>query len=343
MRGLVSSAMALVAVSVAISCGDAGTGPGDQITTLAIGAPRTDIVARGGTKSYAVPVTAGAMYQISLTGMTDDVDLYPFGDDGTFTIPENCLIDHTLFFGTDPEDCTVVATGPTMYVGVDASDVTASSATYTIAVRSVPLTSLTLSQPLEGSIASDGTSFYSVGVTPGANYSFSISGLTDSATIFHVSDGEQGGTLLENVSPKDLRLIAVGSTTYLVVDGSELTHPTAAFRILAAPAPVISGPIVPTSGAVPARTPTVGWVETRSTSRYRTDGLPAGTHTISILGATGDVVFHLYGDDTYSLELDCTLRNFGARECAVTGTSVFFSVASGPVNRDGAGYIILVW
>jgi hypothetical protein len=275
--------------------------------------------------------------------LTDDVDLYFFDNDATLFNPADCLIDDTLNFDTNPEECLIVATGATLYIGVDASDVLASTATYTIAVQSLTPTSLTLSVPLEGSVASGGMNIYTVAVSPGTAYSVSISGLTDSATIFHVGEGNQGTAFFDFVSPKEARWLAVGSRIHLVVDGSELTHPTAAFRILAAPAPVISGPIVPTSGSVPGRTPTVGWVETRGTSRYRVDGLPAGTHTISILGATGDVDFHVYGDATYSSELDCTLRNFEARECAVTGTSVFFAVSAGGVNRDGAGYIILVW
>jgi hypothetical protein len=52
-------------------------------------------------------------------------------------------------------------------------------------------------------------------------------------------------------------------------------------------------------------------------------------------------------DGTYSLELDCTLRLnhtlFAAQECQlVAGAVAYFSVQSGPINRVGARYEILV-
>jgi len=43
------------------------------------------------------------------------------------------------------------------------------------------------------------------------------------------------------------------------------------------------------------------------------------------------------------MELDCTLRHAGARECVVPGPDAYFAVTAGGVNRDGAGYVILVW
>jgi len=336
----------LPAIVVAISCGD-GTGPSIHITPLTVGAPFTDNVRRGEARFYAVAVSPLATYRISLSGLSDDVDLYPFDDDGAFAVLGSCLISHVLFFSTTPEDCSTPASGDTMYIAVDASDVVAASASYTIAVQTLPVTDLTLSTPLEGAVAESAAAFYRVTVAPGTEYSLSISGLTDSATTFHIRDGEQGGPLTGVASPKALRLRAMATTMFLAVDGSSLTKPTSAFVVLAMPAPVLSVPIVPTSGAIPARTPTVGWVETRQTSRYRTEGLPAGTHTITVLGVTGsvdfEVDFDVFGDSTYSMELDCTLQSLTAKECTVSGSSVFFAVRAGPVNQTGAGYILLVW
>jgi hypothetical protein len=302
-------------------------------------------VVRGQANFYAAPVTAGALYQMTLTELSDDVDLFPFDDDQTFSAPAGCMIGHFLLFGTDAEDCTAAASSDRMYFAVGGSDVAADAATYTIAIRQLQTTSLPLSAPVEASISPNATSLYSVAVTPGTPYSLSITGLTDSSTILHVTEKGQGGSLTGNRSPKQLRLGAVGSTIYLAMDGSALTKPTSSFRILATPAPVLPATIVPTSGRIAPRTPMVGWVETRGTSRYWTDGLADGIHTISVVGETGDVHLQVYGDDTYSREFDCTLLSFdrSARECTFTGTRIYFAVSAGPLNRDGAGYIMLVW
>ncbi len=346
MRASLRRSLLLPAALIAISCGD-GTGPSLQITPLTVGAPFTDTIRRGATKFYAVAVSPGAMYRIDLTGLSDDVDLYPFDDDATFAVLAPCLIGHVLFFGPVAEDCSAPASGDTMYLAVDASDVAAASTGYTIAVQTLPVTDLTLSLPLEDTVPQGAAAFYRVTVVPGTEYSLSLSGLTDSATTLSVLDGEQGGPLLGVASPKAMRLRAMSTTMFLAADGSALPKATSVFVALAMPAPVLSLPVVPTEGAIPARTPTVGWVATRSTSRYRTDGLPAGTHTITVLGVTGsvdyDVDFDVFADSTYSMELDCTLQTATAKECSVSGASVFFAVRAGPVNQDGAGYILLVW
>ena len=57
----------------------------------------------------------------------------------------------------------------------------------------------------------------------------------------------------------------------------------------------------------------------------------------------------MFSDETYSIESDCTLRRPGdvtssPEGCTVaTGAALYFSVSSGELNREGAGYIILVW
>ena len=332
----------LSAVIAATSCGD-GTGPTFGVTGLTIGTPLTETVSRGGAKRYSVPVTPGAAYQVSLTGLTDDVDLHHFGPNTGFSSPSLCLVSRTMVLDTESEACTAIATGSTMYIGVDASRATGSSVTYTIAVQGVPVTALTLSSPLEQSITQGESKVYTVALTPGTRYSASISGLTDSAVAFGVIEDGQSGSGRGGFSPHELQLTAQGSTMYLAVDGWGLNQSSAAFRILAAPVPVIRGPNMPTSGAIPARMAVVGWVESRQTNRYRVDGLGPGIHTVSVVGASEDVAFQVHYDATYVMQLECTLNNFDAMECPVTGPSVFFSVLAGPGNLTGAGFIMLAW
>ena len=323
----------LSTVIAATSCGD-GTGPRDELTVLTLGTPVTETVSRGGEKRYAVAVTPGAAYQVSLTGLTDNVDL---------SIPIPCLAQRVQLAGAEAEACTAIATGPTMHIGVDARVATGSSVTYTIAATAVPVTPLTLSSPLEQSVAQGESKVYTVSLTPGTGYSASITGLTDSAVAFGIFESGQSGSGRGGFSPQEFKLGAQGSRMYLVVDGWSLQQSSAAFRILAAPLPGVPGPNTRMSGAIPARTVVLGWVDSRQTNRYRVDGLEPGVHTVSVVGATRDVALRVHYDATYTMQLDCTLNNFDAMECPVTGPSVFFSVLAGPVNLEGAGFIMLVW
>ena len=332
MNARVRRLVPLSAVIAATSCGD-GTGP-SRVTVLTVGNPVTGTVSRGSEKRYAVPVTPGEAYQVSLTGLNDNVDL---------TIPSPCLAERIQLLGTEPEACTATATGSTMYIAVDARPATGASVTYTIAVQGVPVTALTLSAPLEQSVTQGESKVYRVALTPGTGYSASITGLTDSAVAFGMFESGQIGSGRGGFSPQEFKLAAQGSRMYLVVDGWSLTQSSAAFRILAAPLPGIPGPDTRTSGTIPARTVVLGWVESRQTNRYRVDGLGPGIHTVSVVGATRDVKLRVHYDATYTMQLDCTLNNFNAMECPVTGPSVFFSVLSGPVTTEAAGFIMLVW
>jgi len=330
----------LTAVIAATSCGD-GTGPRLDVTGLTLGTPVIETVSQGVEKRYAVSVTPGAAYQISLTGLTDNVDLYPFDTDRTFSTPSLCLAYRIQLLGTESEHCTTIATGPTMFIGVDASLATGASVTYTIAVQAVPVIPLTLSSPFEQSVAKGESRVYTVAVTPGTFYSASISGLTDSAAAFGMYESGQISSGRGGYSPQEAQVGPLGSTMYLVVDGWSLNRSAVEYRILAAPVPPITGPV--TTGAIPARTAVVGWVQSRQTNRYRVDGLGPGIHTVSVVAASADVELRVYPDVTYVMQLDCTLLNYDAMECPVAGPSVFFSVLAGPLNTTGAGFIMLVW
>jgi len=105
----------------------------------------------------------------------------------------------------------------------------------------------------------------------------------------------------------------------------------------------ITGTPANESAQISADVPTIGQVATRGESRYRTTGLALGNHTVTISNLTGAADLHVYADDTYSMELDCTLRFPGTLSCTVPNTTaLYFSVSSGPLNRDGAWYMIIV-
>jgi hypothetical protein len=335
----------ILGAAAALSCTNKDvTQPRLTLTQLTIGVPLTDQVARGAAKVYAAGVSPGRVYRVSVTGLTGDVDLYLFGGDSTFSSLVPCLIDRTIFFNTTPEGCTLIAGYSNMFIGIDGTYVQASSATYTIEVQ--PVTSskrLTLSTPIPDSVAAGGDTLYSVAVSPGTAYTASITGLTDSAASLNVADGIQVHTSFQSTTPKDFTVTPADTVQYFAVDGFNVAAATGYFVIMATPAPVVVTPIVGTSGSVPAATPTIGWVETRGTSQYHTDGLSTGNHIVSIVGLTAAADFHIYPDATYSLEAPCTHVTSGVRECIVPGPSAYFAVSAGPVNTVGAGYIMLVW
>jgi hypothetical protein len=105
----------------------------------------------------------------------------------------------------------------------------------------------------------------------------------------------------------------------------------------------ITGTPANESVQIPPDVPTIGQVATRGESRYRATGLTLGSHTVTISDLTGAANLHVYGDNTYTMELDCTLRSPGALTCTVPNTTtLYFSVTSGAINRDGAWYVIIV-
>ena len=337
-------ALSVLLVASGLSCAENVTQPRLTLTELTVGVPLTDRISRGGAKVYSAGVSPGVLYKVSVTGLTDDVDLYVFGPDSTFGSLVPCLIDRTIFFNTTPEDCTFIAGYPHLFVGIDGTFISASTATYTIEVA--PVTSsnrLILSTPVPDSVAGGAATLYSVAVTPGTAYTFSITGLTDSSAGLNVADGTEVDTSFASTSPKDFTVVASDTVHYFAVDGFNVAAAMGHFVIMATPAPVLVTPVVGTSGSVPAATPTIGWVATQSTSQYHTDGLAAGNHTVSVVGLTTAADFHVYTDGTYSTESTCTTQTTGVRECVVAGPSAYFALTAGTGNTIGAGYIMLVW
>jgi len=103
-------------------------------------------------------------------------------------------------------------------------------------------------------------------------------------------------------------------------------------------------------GVVEVDVPVVGEVATRGENRYRAVGLnPGKPYTVSIhpLSRPGEYRslashLHVFPDETYSLELDCTLRDRLNYCTLTTSGTLYFSVSAGELNRDGEVFLILV-
>ncbi|MHB8843678.1 MAG: hypothetical protein ACYC7L_02930 [Nitrospirota bacterium] len=108
-------------------------------TALALSTPLADSVGRREAKIYAVPAPAVDSYTVSITGLSDDADLFVFGTDAFLSSPAACLVDNTQRTGTQPEDCTLLSGGGTLSFVVDGIFSAAAAAGYTaLAAPAVP-------------------------------------------------------------------------------------------------------------------------------------------------------------------------------------------------------------
>jgi hypothetical protein len=219
----------------------------------------------------------------------------------------------------------------------------------TTTYTSVTPARLTVGLPLPGRVERNEETSYEAAVIPGTRYTVSITGLTDHATLGVLGGINECTALSATSSPKECTVTAAGSLLTIRADGHEVIGTAADYVVMVVPAPVVTFPITETSGSIPPRVPIAGLVGTRGASRYFATGLTPGTHIVSMTGLTDDADLHVFSDETYSFELDCTLRRPGdvtnmPEDCTLTTTStLYFSVSSGELARDGAGYIILVW
>jgi hypothetical protein len=107
-------------------------------TNLALSTSLPDTIGRREARIYAVPASVAGNYAISITGLSDDADLYVFGTDAFLNVPATCLIDNTQLIGTVPEDCTFASGAGTLYFVVDGLFSLASTVSYTALAAPAP-------------------------------------------------------------------------------------------------------------------------------------------------------------------------------------------------------------
>lgn len=131
------------------------------------------------------------------------------------------------------------------------------------------------------------------------------------------------------------------------VDGGALVDPSATYAVVAAPQPSVVAPA--NEAATFARGEVVpGQVATRGTSSYTVTGLTPGVPvTVAMLGGTGAA--DLRPAPGQPLPPECWLRSWSvlpvAESCPLTptGDTASFTVQSGPLERVGAAYLLVVW
>jgi hypothetical protein len=174
-------------------------------------------------------VTAGNYYQINITNLIDDVYMYAYDNDSTFTT----WVDYSDNSGTADESVTIQASGSTIYFLVVGYPSTTGS-TYDVVI-----TDLGTGYSAEGSIASpvvlsvgtthNGTvnkmsSFYQAAVTAGTLYEITVTNMVDDVDLWVYDNDSTFTTWVDwstNIGTADesLTILASGNTMYIETYG----------------------------------------------------------------------------------------------------------------------------
>ena len=353
----------LILVIIA-ACGstmdDGGIPPSPVVVT--VGSPIFDNVAILGFNTYAATVSPGALYKISITNQSDDADLLFFGTDSTFATLAQCSIDNTSLSGKLSEDCVMVASGNTLYFGVDGTYVSG-AASYTLDIEQLTITSMTLSTPFPGSTTQRGTIVSAVTVSPGVTYTTSITGLSDDANLYMFGNDNTFSTLancaitnahFSGTAPEDCTLVSSSGILYFIIDGIFSSAATVQFTALTVPTPIVPNPsnegTIGSPVSLSVNTPIPGQVAWGGTSFYMVSGLSASTHyTVSITGLTGNANLKVFGsDNTFTTPASCLVDNTSLplpapEDCTLitSGNALYFSVAADTTSA-GVAFINLI-
>ena len=180
----------------------------------------------------------------------------------------------------------------------------------------------------------------------GRAYAASLLRLEGSGRIGLVDSTNPGSALAESntgAMPLEQVAVATGSSLHLLVEGI----PGAAYAALVSEIAEIDSP-TDEIREIPLQVPVSGQVGARGESRYSVPGVASGEYTIYLVGLSDDADLRVFADDTYSLELDCSLRRPGdvdrqPEACRLSAAdAIHFSVRSGELNRVGATYTLVV-
>ncbi len=266
-------------VMVACGGGHRGEWSPPPPVVLTVGSPLSDTVFFSGFNPYYATVSPGSLYKISITNQVDDADLLVFGTDGTYTTIIQCAIDNTSLIGKSPEDCVMVATGNTLYFGVDGTFLSGNAATYTIDIELLTITNTALSTPYAGTTKQTGALVSAVTVSPGVTYTTSITGLTDNVDLYMFGNDNTfstpaicsiNNTRFTGTAPEDCTLVSSGGTLFFILDGIFSSAVSIQFTALTSPTPIIPVPsdegTIGSPIALAVNTPTSGQVAWGGTS-----------------------------------------------------------------------------
>jgi hypothetical protein len=228
----------------------------EELTTSSLGA--STVVHKSSTilsaGLFSMPVTTGNSYTAAIAGLNGDASLYVF-DDGDFAAQTPCSIDNTLYTGTTPEDCTVVANSGGLFLIVDPIFSSVPTVQYTAFAAPSPAIAVPtdegsiaapvpmgLDSPSVGQTGFNGTSYYSAPVTTaGSQYTISITGLTGNANLtVYGNDATfttpapciRNNTFFSGTTPEDCTLTAAGNILYFTVTANTASGGVAYFNLV---------------------------------------------------------------------------------------------------------------
>jgi len=234
------------AATFQINLANLGTPANQGSQTLPVAIPFVNLPASGtvqpnGSSLYQITgLTAGHNYMVTVTGMTEDVDLGVYSD---LFITMQCM---SMAFGTADEACSASATGTSLYLWISANSNYGSMFTIsatdlgltpvsegTLAVPIILTTGIGGNLPYNGSTAGNvASSYYSVSpITIGNNYTFSLSGLIGNVWFYVYSDAAHTNLICNNngSATPSCNGIGTGATMYIQITGADL--PGATYQI----------------------------------------------------------------------------------------------------------------
>jgi hypothetical protein len=203
-------------------------GSQESPVALTVGEPHSGRVGTD-VSFYVAEVQDGARYELTLTNMTDDADLYLYGGDRSFD--EYLQVsDHGA---TEPESLVTQARGPQLFISVDGG-FTDAGTRYSLAVREfageVLLDEGSPDDPIEVEVATPyfgtvgtGTSYYVAEVEPSALYEIVLTGLIDAADIEIFADRDfsdlLGSSTNSGDADEEFRIASLGERLFISIDG----------------------------------------------------------------------------------------------------------------------------
>jgi hypothetical protein len=211
-----------------------------------LSAPAQGSASRTGATLYAVPVTAGALYTVAITGLDNDADLYVFNDEDLARLGA-CMLDNRLLTGTRPEDCSMTAESSTLYIVVDGMFSSQPEVRFIVYASPAPAAAAPVNQGTAnaphavgvhalavGQVAAGGASWYAAsGLAAGRQHTVSISGLRENADlkVFRDSsftttaDCSVANTSDETTRPESCTLVTDSGTLYFSVAADTAATP----------------------------------------------------------------------------------------------------------------------
>jgi len=303
------------------------------VAVLAYNTDTPGTVAANGKNFYQVTLPTVGNYLITLTGLTNNVDLVAYSNKAFFALTGICSVN----VGTVADTCSVAAAVPNTVVYIQVADGSAAGASYSI--KAVPLNTLAFNTATSGSVTANGFSYYQVTLPSAGINQITLSGLTADANPTLFSDNlflNPAGTCSANTGTTTDICTVITAAGYSVIymkvtDGAGLG---ASFTLTATYA----------VDTLAFNTATAGSVAANGVRYYQVTLPTAEMHYISLSGLTADANPTLFTDAQFLTSTGTCTANVGtvADTCSVTtmaaNTVIYIKVADG--SGLGASYTL---